>query len=91
MFASRKRLLGLLVTVVLIAAFPLLYPLAVAVAAYGEQRLNRRQARRAAAAISLALVAGTALLQADTALAPKGATGWGVAALNRMIRDRFEK
>ncbi|RID93904.1 leucyl aminopeptidase [Gemmobacter lutimaris] len=36
-------------------------------------------------------IAGTALLQADTALAPKGATGWGVAALNRMIRDRFEK
>ncbi len=35
-------------------------------------------------------IAGTALLKADSALAPKGATGWGVMALNRMIRDRFE-
>ena len=33
----------------------------------------------------------TALLKADTTLAPKGATGWGVMALDRLIRDRFEK
>lgn len=36
-------------------------------------------------------IAGTALVKADTALAPKGATGWGVMALDRLIRDRFEK
>ncbi|NJM82015.1 MAG: leucyl aminopeptidase [Tabrizicola sp.] len=36
-------------------------------------------------------IAGTALLKNDTSLAPKGATGWGVMALDRMIRDRFEK
>jgi len=36
-------------------------------------------------------IAGTALLKSDTPLAPKGATGWGVMALNRMIRDRFER
>ncbi|THD82967.1 leucyl aminopeptidase [Aliigemmobacter aestuarii] len=35
-------------------------------------------------------IAGTALLKSDTALAPKGATGWGVMALNRLIRDRYE-
>jgi leucyl aminopeptidase len=35
-------------------------------------------------------IAGTALLKSDSALAPKGATGWGVMALNRLIRDRFE-
>ena len=35
-------------------------------------------------------IAGTALLKADSALAPKGATGWGVMALDRLIRDRFE-
>jgi leucyl aminopeptidase len=35
-------------------------------------------------------IAGVALLKADTTLAPKGATGWGVMALNRMIRDRYE-
>ena len=35
-------------------------------------------------------IAGTALLKTDTTLAPKGATGWGVMALNRLIRDRFE-
>jgi leucyl aminopeptidase len=35
-------------------------------------------------------IAGTALLKADTALAPKGATGWGVMALNRLIRDMLE-
>ncbi len=35
-------------------------------------------------------IAGTALVKAETALAPKGATGWGVMALNRLIKDRFE-
>ncbi|OYW52291.1 MAG: leucyl aminopeptidase [Rhodobacterales bacterium 12-65-15] len=35
-------------------------------------------------------IAGTASTKSDTALAPKGATGWGVMALDRLIRDRFE-
>ena len=35
-------------------------------------------------------IAGTALLKADSTLAPKGATGWGVMALDRLVRDRFE-
>jgi leucyl aminopeptidase len=35
-------------------------------------------------------IAGVALLKTETVLAPKGATGWGVMALNRMIADRFE-
>ncbi|MFN3822831.1 MAG: leucyl aminopeptidase [Pseudorhodobacter sp.] len=35
-------------------------------------------------------IAGTALVKTDTTLAPKGATGWGVMALDRLIRDRFE-
>jgi leucyl aminopeptidase len=35
-------------------------------------------------------IAGTALLKSDSTLAPKGATGWGVMALNRLIHDRFE-
>ena len=35
-------------------------------------------------------IAGTALLKSDSTLAPKGATGWGVMALDRLIRDRFE-
>jgi leucyl aminopeptidase len=35
-------------------------------------------------------IAGVALLSKDSDLAPKGATGWGVMALNRMIRDRYE-
>ncbi|MFN4153258.1 MAG: leucyl aminopeptidase [Paracoccaceae bacterium] len=35
-------------------------------------------------------IAGTALLKAESTLAPKGATGWGVMALDRLIRDRFE-
>jgi len=26
----------------------------------------------------------------ETALAPKGASGWGVLALNRLISDKFE-
>jgi leucyl aminopeptidase len=35
-------------------------------------------------------IAGTALLKADSPFAPKGATGWGVRTLDRLIRDRFE-
>ena len=35
-------------------------------------------------------IAGTALLKTDSVLAPKGATGWGVMALNRLIQDSFE-
>ena len=35
-------------------------------------------------------IAGTALRKEDTTLAPKGATGWGVCALDRLIADRFE-
>jgi leucyl aminopeptidase len=35
-------------------------------------------------------IAGVASLKTDSTLAPKGATGWGVAALNRLIRDKFE-
>jgi leucyl aminopeptidase len=35
-------------------------------------------------------IAGVALLSTGSALAPKGATGWGVMALDRLIRDRFE-
>ncbi|WGV16770.1 leucyl aminopeptidase [Fuscovulum ytuae] len=35
-------------------------------------------------------IAGTALLKSDSMLAPKGATGWGVMALNRLIREKFE-
>ncbi|MFN3575611.1 MAG: leucyl aminopeptidase [Tabrizicola sp.] len=36
-------------------------------------------------------IAGTALLKSDSTLAPKGASGWGVMALDRLIRDRFER
>ena len=35
-------------------------------------------------------IAGVALPPAETALAPKGATGWGVMTLDRLVRDRFE-
>ncbi len=35
-------------------------------------------------------IAGTALVKGDLPLSPKGATGWGVLALNRLIRDRYE-
>lgn len=35
-------------------------------------------------------IAGVASVKKETALAPVGATGWGVAALNRLIADRFE-
>ncbi|GHF69783.1 leucyl aminopeptidase [Seohaeicola zhoushanensis] len=36
-------------------------------------------------------IAGMASVKSDTDFAPKGATGWGVAALNRMIADTCEK
>ncbi len=36
-------------------------------------------------------IAGVALLSSDSTFAPKGATGWGVRALDRLIRDKFEK
>ncbi|MGJ8616196.1 MAG: leucyl aminopeptidase [Sulfitobacter sp.] len=36
-------------------------------------------------------IAGVASVKSDTTLAPKGATGWGVAALNRLVSDLFEK
>ena len=35
-------------------------------------------------------IAGTASVKSETALAPSGATGWGVMALNRLIADNFE-
>ena len=35
-------------------------------------------------------IAGVASLKTDSAFAPRGATGWGVLALNRLIEDRFE-
>ena len=35
-------------------------------------------------------IAGVASVKSDTDLAPKGATGWGVLALNRLIADRYE-
>jgi len=35
-------------------------------------------------------IAGVASVKSDTSLAPKGATGWGVMALNRLIADRYE-
>ena len=35
-------------------------------------------------------IAGTALVKSDLELSPKGATGWGVRALDRLIRDRYE-
>ncbi|MCR8550233.1 leucyl aminopeptidase [Salipiger sp. P9] len=35
-------------------------------------------------------IAGVAHLKSDSTLAPKGATGWGVMALDRLVRDRFE-
>jgi leucyl aminopeptidase len=35
-------------------------------------------------------IAGVALLKTDSDLAPKGATGWGVMALDRLIRDTCE-
>jgi leucyl aminopeptidase len=35
-------------------------------------------------------IAGVASVTTETAYAPKGATGWGVMALNRLVQDRFE-
>ncbi len=35
-------------------------------------------------------IAGVASVKAETAFAPKGATGWGVRALNRYIADTYE-
>ncbi|MHA7886779.1 leucyl aminopeptidase [Roseicyclus sp.] len=35
-------------------------------------------------------IAGVASVKSDTTLAPKGATGWGVLALDRLVRDNFE-
>jgi leucyl aminopeptidase len=35
-------------------------------------------------------IAGVASVKSDTALAPKGATGWGVLALDRLVRDGYE-
>ncbi len=35
-------------------------------------------------------IAGVALVKSGTDMAPKGATGWGVMALNRMVADHYE-
>ncbi|MFV0515615.1 MAG: leucyl aminopeptidase [Jhaorihella sp.] len=35
-------------------------------------------------------IAGVASVKTDTDLAPKGATGWGVLSLNRLVADRYE-
>lgn len=35
-------------------------------------------------------IAGTALLKSATSLAPAGATGWGVRALNQFVADKYE-
>ena len=35
-------------------------------------------------------IAGVASTKGETALAPKGATGWGVLALNRLISNKFQ-
>ena len=35
-------------------------------------------------------IAGVALLKRSSTLTPKGATGWGVRALDRLIRDHYE-
>jgi len=35
-------------------------------------------------------IAGVAHVKSETALAPAGATGWGVMALNRLIADNYE-
>ncbi len=35
-------------------------------------------------------IAGVASVAAETSYAPKGATGWGVRALNRFVMDNFE-
>ncbi len=35
-------------------------------------------------------IAGVASVKSETALAPAGATGWGVMALNRLVADKYE-
>ena len=35
-------------------------------------------------------IAGVASVKTETPLAPKGATGWGVRALDRLVADRYE-
>lgn len=35
-------------------------------------------------------IAGVASVKGETALAPAGATGWGVSALSRLVADKFE-
>ncbi|MBT3140788.1 leucyl aminopeptidase [Phaeobacter gallaeciensis] len=35
-------------------------------------------------------IAGVALLSGESSYAPKGATGWGVRALSRLVQDHFE-
>jgi leucyl aminopeptidase len=35
-------------------------------------------------------IAGVASVKSETAYAPKGATGWGVMALNRLVTDKYE-
>jgi leucyl aminopeptidase len=35
-------------------------------------------------------IAGVASLKSESDLAPKGATGWGVMALNRFIQNGYE-
>jgi leucyl aminopeptidase len=35
-------------------------------------------------------IAGVASRHDDSTCAPRGATGWGVLALDRLIRDRYE-
>ncbi|MEM7319468.1 MAG: leucyl aminopeptidase [Pseudomonadota bacterium] len=36
-------------------------------------------------------IAGVASVKSGTSYAPKGATGWGVMALNRLVQDKFEQ
>ncbi|CUH53612.1 leucyl aminopeptidase [Shimia marina] len=36
-------------------------------------------------------IAGVASVKSETALAPAGATGWGVSALSRLVADHFEE
>ncbi len=94
MIDARKLLIGLLaVGVVLFAALPLLYPLAVAGAACCEQRLSRRNAIAAAVAISLAILTGAALAQGGLLPLPghwrvdgrtlwSGWPSWGLAVVS---------
>ncbi|OIQ27181.1 MAG: leucyl aminopeptidase [Alphaproteobacteria bacterium MedPE-SWcel] len=35
-------------------------------------------------------IAGVASVKSNTSYAPKGATGWGVMSLNRLVKDQFE-